>query len=71
MRTVTALRSRGVVAAIESAPDAALAQTTLERIVEVDTSVAEDLVSAVPDLDPALIAQIHEKARALQTAAQS
>ena len=36
---------------------------SVEGIAEVD---AEDLVSAVPDLDPALIAEIHKKARNLQ-----
>jgi N utilization substance protein A len=41
---------------------------SVEGIAEVDT---EDLVNGAPDVDPALIAQIHEKARALQTPAQS
>jgi N utilization substance protein A len=36
---------------------------SVEGVAEVD---AEDLVSAVPDLDPALAAQIHKKARSLQ-----
>jgi [glutamine synthetase] adenylyltransferase / [glutamine synthetase]-adenylyl-L-tyrosine phosphorylase len=52
---VTALRSRGVVAAIESAPDAALARTTLERIVEVDPNVAEILVEQ-PSVRDGLVA---------------
>jgi N utilization substance protein A len=41
---------------------------SVEGIAEVD---ADDLIGAAPDLDPALIAQIHEKARALQTPAQN
>jgi N utilization substance protein A len=41
---------------------------SLEGVAEVD---AEDLVNAVPDLDPALIAEIHKKARGLQPPAQS
>jgi len=41
---------------------------SVEGIAEVD---AEDLVSAMPDLDPALIAEIHKKARNAQTPEQS
>ena len=41
---------------------------SVEGVAEVD---AEDLVSAVPDLDPALVAEIHKKARNLQGPAQS
>ncbi len=52
---MTALRSRGVVAAIESAPDAALARTTLERIVEVDPNLAEILVEQ-PSVRDGLVA---------------
>ena len=52
---MTALRSRDVVAAIESAPDAVLARTTLERIVEVDPTVAEVLVEQ-PSVRDGLIA---------------
>src|SRR6202453_2953057 len=40
----------------------------VEGLAEVD---AEDLVGAVPDLDPAQINQIHEKARGLHSPAQS
>ena len=41
---------------------------SVEGIAEVE---AQDLIDGAPDVDPALIAQIHEKARALQTPAQS
>jgi len=41
---------------------------SVEGIAEVD---AGDLVSAVPDLDPAVVQQIHEKAREVKPAAQS
>jgi N utilization substance protein A len=41
---------------------------SVEGVAEVE---AEDLVSAAPDLDPALVAEIHKKARSLQTPAQS
>jgi len=41
---------------------------SVEGIAEVD---AEDLVNAVPDLDAALVAEIHKKARDLQPPPQS
>ena len=41
---------------------------SVEGIAEVD---AEDLVSAVPDLDSALVAEIHKKAKNLQTPPQN
>jgi len=41
---------------------------SVEGIAEVD---ADDLAGAAPDLDPALVTQIHDKAKALQSPAQS
>ena len=41
---------------------------SIEGVAEVD---AEDLVGAAPDLDPALVAEIHKKARNLHPPAQS
>jgi [glutamine synthetase] adenylyltransferase / [glutamine synthetase]-adenylyl-L-tyrosine phosphorylase len=46
-----------VVAAIESAADAALARTTLERIVEVDPNIAEDVVGQ-PQVRDGLVAVV-------------
>jgi glutamate-ammonia-ligase adenylyltransferase len=53
--TLTALRRPEVVAAIDSAADATLARTTLERIVEVDPGVAE-AVAEQPRVRDGLIA---------------
>ncbi len=55
MTPVTALLQQEVVAAIESAPDATLAHTTLERIVEADPRVADALVER-PTVRDGLIA---------------
>src|SRR5581483_2303863 len=51
VKTVTALRDPGVVAAIESAADATLARTTLERMVAVEPDVAAALVDEPPVRD--------------------
>src|SRR5260370_30287141 len=55
MTPVTALLQQEVVAAVESAPDATLAHTTLERIVEADPRVADALVER-PTVRDGLIA---------------